>query len=64
MLKVLSNGSRMRTWHYKFPYQFCPVLVPWYRAVAVFLICHNMYDMDAPQAPSAHTVNSAGRTHM
>ena len=42
-------------------YQFRPVPVPWYRAVAVFLICHNMYDVDAPRAPSAHTANSAGR---
>ena len=43
---VLSNGSCMRSWHYKSPYQFCFVPVPWYCAVAVFLVCHNM---DAPQ---------------
>ena len=36
-------------------------LVPWYRTVAVFLICHNMYDVDAPRAPSTYTANSAGR---
>ena len=61
ILKVLSNGPRMRSWHYKSPYQFRPVPVPWYRAVAVFLVCHSMYDVDAPRAPGAHTANSAGR---
>ena len=61
LLKVLSNGLRMRSWHYKSPYQFRPVPVPWYHTVAVFLVCHNMYDVDAPRAPSAYTANSAGR---
>ena len=62
-LKVLSNGSRMRSWHHKSPYQFrpVPVPVPWYRTVAVFLVCHNMYNVDAPRVPSTHTANSAGR---
>ena len=60
-IKVLPNSSCMHSWHYKSPYQFHPVLVPWYRAVAVFLICHNVHDVDTPRAPSAHTANSAGR---
>ena len=54
------NSSRMCSWHYKSSYQFRPVPVPWYRAVAVFLVCHNMYGVDVPRAPSAHTANSAG----
>ena len=49
-LKVLSNSLRMHRWHYKSPYQFRPVPVPWYCAVAVFLVCHNMYmyNVDVP----------------
>ena len=56
-----TNSLHMHSWHYKSPYQFRPIPVPWYRAVAVFLVCNNMYDVDAPRAPSANTVNSAGR---
>ena len=34
------------------------IVVP--QAVAVFLVCHNVYDVDAPRAPSTHTAYSVG----
>ena len=49
------------TLHYKSPYQFHPLPVLWYHIVAVFFVCLNMYNVDTPWAPSADTVNSAGR---
>ena len=62
---IISNGLRMgmyvHSWHYKSPYPFRLVPVPWYCAVTVFLVSHNMYDVDALPAPSAHTTNSVGR---
>ena len=60
-LKVLSNGRACAVGITNLHSQFRPVPVPWYRAVAMFLVCHNMYNVDAPRSPSAHTVNSAGR---
>ena len=60
VLKVLSNNLCMRSQRYKSPNQFRPVPVPWHRAVAMFLVCHDMYNNDAPRAPNVHTANSAG----
>ena len=61
VLKVLSNDSRMRDRHYKSPYQFHPEPVPWYHTVAVFLVCHNMHNVDTSRSTTVCTVNSAGR---
>ena len=47
--------------HYKSPYQFRPVLVWWYHMVAVFLVCHNTHNVNAPQATTVCTANSASR---
>ena len=56
----LSNGSRMRSWHYKSPYQFRPVPVPWFRAVAV----HVFIDvLDLPQHVRRGRSSSTKRSH-
>ena len=48
LLQVLSRVSHKRSRYYKSPYQFCPVLILWYCAVAVFLVCHHMHNINAP----------------